>query len=307
MGMLRSPVNQMVYGTRSPKKWNLSIYKERTSCIQRNESFIQTTSEKAKVVENIDAEPTIAQLSLRTVVSDNQLRSCGAMADWCQEFAQRVDAHSPQSTGTVVAKRDNGLASQVPSEDVSSLTKGPLWSHRARDNLVRRRSWINKCLPRRWFREKCLSRTVLYDHSRCSFGRVWLNKPMSRIHVPSKWRKISTKLSYSIRRKHYRHDVFAVLKITSILHHLILALKQFICSQLHKKCSWPHFPKPRCLSTFSNMYMRMCEQLSSNVWGKWALHMGHSWWVELTMTDWILVVDSLPHFCAPFTCSWRMP
>ena len=48
----------------------------------------------------------------------------GAVADWCQELAQRVEVHSSQSTVTLVAKVENDLASQVPSEDASSLTKG---------------------------------------------------------------------------------------------------------------------------------------------------------------------------------------
>ena len=50
----------------------------------------------------------------------------GADADWCQELAQRVEVHSSQSTVTLVAKVVNDPASQVPSEDVSSLTKGHL-------------------------------------------------------------------------------------------------------------------------------------------------------------------------------------
>ena len=60
------------------------------------------------------------------IVSVDQLSFYGTVADWCQELAQRVEAQSPQSTGTLVAKVDNDLASQVPSDDVSSLTKGPL-------------------------------------------------------------------------------------------------------------------------------------------------------------------------------------
>ena len=124
------------------------ICRERASCIQRN--VIQRTSETAKVVEKTSihhkAEPTTAELLLRNIVSVNQLSTYGANADWCQELAHRVEAHSPQSR-TPVAKVDNDPATRVPSVDVSSLTKGPLWSPRARRNLVRQHDEKCEYLP----------------------------------------------------------------------------------------------------------------------------------------------------------------
>ena len=77
----------------------------------------------------------MAELLLRIIVSVCQLSVYGAA--WCQELAQRIEAHSPPSTETPVAKRDNDPASQVPSGDVSSLTKGLLCSPRAGGDLVR--------------------------------------------------------------------------------------------------------------------------------------------------------------------------
>ena len=128
-----------------------------------------------------NVEPTTAESLLRIIVSVSQLSLNGAIVDRCQELAQRLEARAPQSTGTLVAKVDNEEASQVPSKDLSSLTKAPLWSRRARGNFcaatrreirkLSRRSSIKESLRRRWFCEECLSRTILYHRSRCSFGR----------------------------------------------------------------------------------------------------------------------------------------
>ena len=90
-----------------------------------------------KTLIHYNADLAIAELLPRIIVSVNQPIVHGAIADWCQELAQRDEAHSPQCMGTLVAKVDNDQASQVPPEDVSSLTKGPPWSSRAQGNLVR--------------------------------------------------------------------------------------------------------------------------------------------------------------------------
>ena len=127
-----------------------------------------------------NAEPATAELLLRIIFSVSQLIIYGAIADWCQELAQRVEAHSPQSTGTLVAKGDNDPASQVPSEgciEANQRTTLESSSPRKLGATTRmeirkscRRSSINKSLRRRWFYETYLSIAILYDHSRCSFG-----------------------------------------------------------------------------------------------------------------------------------------
>ena len=75
---------------------------------------------------NYNADPTTAELLQRIIGSVDQFSIHGAIADWCQDLAQRIAAHFPQSTRTPVAKVENDPASQVPSEDVSSQPKGPL-------------------------------------------------------------------------------------------------------------------------------------------------------------------------------------
>ena len=56
-------------------------------------------------------------------MSVHQVRIYGATADWCQDLAKRIAAHSPRSTGNPVAIVDNDSESQVPSADLSNLTK----------------------------------------------------------------------------------------------------------------------------------------------------------------------------------------
>ena len=66
-----------------------------------------------------NAEPAIAELLLRIIICVNQLSVCGAVADWCQELAQRIEDHCSCSTGNLVAKNDS--ESQVASADVSNF------------------------------------------------------------------------------------------------------------------------------------------------------------------------------------------
>ena len=84
-----------------------------------------------------NAEPTTAEQLLRIIVRVNQLSVCGAVADWCQDLAQRIKSHSSPCKETPTANVDNAPASRVPSEDVSNLTKSPIWNSGARGNLVR--------------------------------------------------------------------------------------------------------------------------------------------------------------------------
>ena len=117
------------------------ICRERASCTLRGTSLLSRGPLKrkggGKTSKQNNVEPTTSESLLRIIVSVNQLSFNGAIADWCQELAQRLEARAPQSTGTLVAKVDNEEASQVPSKDLSSLTKAPLWSLRGRGNFVR--------------------------------------------------------------------------------------------------------------------------------------------------------------------------
>ena len=104
--MQRLPINQMVYGTRSPKKcW---LYLQRAGILFSEERVLSPEDFwKAKMVEKkhryiTTAEPTIGELLLRIIVSVNQLSIHGAVADWCQDLAQGINAHSPHCTGHVL-------------------------------------------------------------------------------------------------------------------------------------------------------------------------------------------------------------
>ena len=77
---------------------------------------------------HFNADPHTADLLLLTIVFVNQLSIYGAVADWCHELTQRAEAHLSLSTGRPVAEMTGDQAQHVPSEVVSSPTKGPLWS-----------------------------------------------------------------------------------------------------------------------------------------------------------------------------------
>ena len=162
--MVRSPINQMVCGLKSPKKcwWQL----QRAGILYSEEQVLHPEDHwKAKVVGktsiHYNAEPTTAELLLRIIVSVNQLIVYGAVAGSCHDLAQRIKALSPPSTGTPVVNVNNDPASQVPSEDVANLTKAPIWNSGAPRELgastwreIRkssRRLSINESLRRCWF------------------------------------------------------------------------------------------------------------------------------------------------------------
>ena len=93
-----------------------------------------------------NAELATAQL-LRITISINQLSVCVAGADWCQELAQRIAAHSSFRTGNLVAKVNNESESQVPSADVWKLTKSPVFSVGARGSSVQQHKEKVENLP----------------------------------------------------------------------------------------------------------------------------------------------------------------
>ena len=59
---------------------------------------------------------------LRTGIAVNQLSIFGAVADWCQDFAQRAEGH----TVRLVANESDDEAPKVPSEHASHLTKNSI-------------------------------------------------------------------------------------------------------------------------------------------------------------------------------------
>ena len=129
--------------------WFFSEKRKRASCIQRNEEcFIQGG---ARASAQYNAEPKTAELLLRIIVSVNQ-RVNGAVADWCQDLAQQIKAHSPPSTGTPVANVEDDPASQVPQR--TKITNLEFWSPRRLGAATRkeirtssRKCSINESLP----------------------------------------------------------------------------------------------------------------------------------------------------------------
>ena len=111
---------------------------------------------------HFNAEPDTAELLLRSVVSVYQFSFYGAVADWCEELSERDEDHPSPSTGRrPVAEVTGDQAWQIPSEGVSSLTNGPLWSQRARqhdgkiDNLSEDLQFTEACVDA-GFTRKCL-------------------------------------------------------------------------------------------------------------------------------------------------------
>ena len=85
-----------------------------------------------------NAEPATAELLLRIIVS---VQPAQLFTEPSRIGARKLLSESKlilrKARGHLLRKVESDLVSHVPSEDVSSLTKGPLWSSRARGNLVR--------------------------------------------------------------------------------------------------------------------------------------------------------------------------
>ena len=80
-----------------------------------------------------NAEPAAAELLPDTNFSVNQLSLYGAVSDWCQELAQRVETLFI-GTGQHAAIMET--EKPVSCKDVSNITKAHLWSSSAHGNLV---------------------------------------------------------------------------------------------------------------------------------------------------------------------------
>ena len=105
-------------------------------------------------------------------------------------------AHPPRSTGNPVAIVDNDSESQVPSADLSKLTKPPMFNvgaarnsvqqHKEKfENLAEDLHLIKACDDAGW-KKKCLTWTTLRYSSRRSVGRILLLELMSRAFTSSK-------------------------------------------------------------------------------------------------------------------------
>ena len=86
---------------------------------------------------HFNGEPDAAYLLLRTDGSVSQLSIYGATTDWYDELAQRAESHPSPGTRPPVVEVSDHEAPQVPSDVVSSLTKGSLWSLAAHGDLLR--------------------------------------------------------------------------------------------------------------------------------------------------------------------------
>ena len=126
------------------------VCRERAPCFPRNESKNQRTSEKKKVVGK---HRCIAIAELTTAVFFQDCASVSPSMSLVFTDPSRIVArillsasklilHTAQ--GTLVAKVDNDLASQVPQEEAPRLTKGPREIRKSS-----RRSSMNKSLRRR--------------------------------------------------------------------------------------------------------------------------------------------------------------
>ena len=109
------------------------------SCIQGNESFIQRTSEKHRRWKNIEKlqrglDDGRAFL-LCSIMSVHHLRIYGATADWCQDLAQRIVAHSPRSTGNPSCKCGQWLRVSSPIRGSIELYQTTNVQHGSRTKL----------------------------------------------------------------------------------------------------------------------------------------------------------------------------
>ena len=163
--------------------------RERTSCIQRNECFIQRTSEKQRWWEIIGTSQRGAY-DCRAVTTHHcpvsQLSVYGAVADSCDDHAQRIKAHSPLGTKTPVANVDDDPASEVPSGRIERRRKDGATTRGEMRKSSRRLSKKRKLVTTLVLSKKCLSRTTLDHHSQRPVARMWPKKLMSRIYASSK-------------------------------------------------------------------------------------------------------------------------
>ena len=142
-----------------------------------------------------------------SIMPVHQLRINGATADWCQDLAQRIAAHSPRGTGNPGANVDNDSESRVPSADLWNLTKPPMFNVGARGNSVQQHEEKFETLAENlqligarddaWLEEKRLTWTTLRYSSRRSVGRILLLELMSRALTSSKGSQIRTRRSCS--------------------------------------------------------------------------------------------------------------
>ena len=127
------------------RRRNDAVISQRAGILYREERDLYPEDLKrkggGKTSIHDNAEPSTAKLLLLIIVSVNQLSVYGAAADWCQELAQRVEAHSPQSTGDTCCGWD--LRPSVSSLiggciESHQITNFQFWSPRKRGAATRR-------------------------------------------------------------------------------------------------------------------------------------------------------------------------
>ena len=135
----------MVCHARPQTRWFVEQARRRNDGAICRERAYLVTPEKQRWWENIDTLQR-GTYDCRAITT-HHFGVYGAVADWCQDLAQRIKAHSPPGTGTPVTNVDNDPAPQVPAEDASNLTKSRIWTSGARGNLVRQHEEKIENLP----------------------------------------------------------------------------------------------------------------------------------------------------------------
>ena len=168
----------------------------------------QRTSEKQRWLGNVDTSQREIQNFGATTNQHCLLQSAQCLRpsptgaeDMLRETKLIRHISRGGSTSGISSSIGGGIEFNQRTTQESSSPRKLFATKRREIRKSSRRSSVNKSLRRRWFDEKCLSRTLLHYHSRCSFGRP--NKLMSRMYVPSKWRNIPTGRTCSRQRQNW--------------------------------------------------------------------------------------------------------
>ena len=150
--------------------------------------------------------------SLHQFFTRRNTRVKGALADWCEDLAQRTIVHSPLRTGKPVEKVYNDSESQVPIRgriELCQITNLEIWGFRkfgaASRREIRKSSWTLSTTESLWWRwffcnVEWGQLFFFWKHFRRSYVRTWLNKLMSIMYVSSKWQQIPAE-------RYFRGDV----------------------------------------------------------------------------------------------------
>ena len=156
------------------------ICRERASCIQRNECFIQRTYENQRWWENIDASQRgtyDVELLQRLIISVTQLSVYGAAGDWCQDRTWKMIPRHKSQQRTFRTSPDHQSGILEP------------------ENLVRQHEERNSKIFQKTFNERKLVMTLVLmtvpDVHLAGYGST------SSCHVSSKLSQTRTERIYS--------------------------------------------------------------------------------------------------------------